>query len=229
MPAHWGLPWGGDPHPLPAASCKPQRGWVENEELRDGKGKFQTNWSSTDTEQGRGCGAPAQGGRAPPGRVRSWVYTGFCPPWAGSCTRAWKSTSPKGADDFLLGIEAAGRSSRWCFGCCWGKERGCRSSPWPLVGWRWPRYPQPSLGNSPTAAQQITKCSSTGWKLPCFQFKEQIMGYFPPKILGKKVCEHQMCGLLFPSYNWDGNPLHPVALKQGNKQPVLIIELHIAW
>lgn len=75
---------------------------------------------------------------------------------------AWKSTSPKGADDFLLGIEAAGRSSRWCFGCCWGKERGCRSSPWPLVGWRWPWYPWPSLGNSPTAAQQITKCSSTG-------------------------------------------------------------------
>lgn len=217
---------------------------MENEELIDGKGEFQTNrgadrWErpipNQPEQHGHRSGAVAvepRGGRAEQPRAGSGaaVRPGLWPPRAGSCTRAWKS-SPKGADDFLLGIEGSGSWQKltWVFwllveeagelrvqprGRWWdGDGHGTLSPPW---------------ANSPTAAQQIIKCSSTGWKLPCFQSKEQIMGYFPPKILGEKVCEHQMYGLLFPSYNWDGNPLHPAALKEGNKQPVLIIELHIA-
>lgn len=117
---------GEGPTPLPAASCRPRRGWVENEELRAGKGKSPTPGAAQTQSGAEQLRAGSAAG----------VTATLCPLWAGSCT------PPKGADDFLLGMEDSGSWQKLTlvFWLLVGKGGGGRFSP---VGWRWPRYPQP--------------------------------------------------------------------------------------
>ena len=153
------------------------------------------------------------------------AMAGICPPWAGSCRRGQQGSSPEGAAIFLLVIGGSGSWQKLTL-VCWllvGKGGGWRSSP---HGWQWwdGDSHRTVPGNSPTAAQQITKCSSAGWKLPGFQFKEQIMDYFPPKILEKRCASAERADCyshLVMGMELRGRCLlHQAALKQGHKQPV---------
>lgn len=198
------LPWGGT-HTPPCCQLQTTEGLGGKRGAESWERQIPNSWSSSDTE----------GGRAAPGRVRAGVTATLCPLWAGSCT------PPKGADDFLLGMEDSGSWQKLTlvFWLLVGKGGGCRFSP---VGWRWPQYPQP-------------KCCSANYQMLLHWMEITLLsiqrtdnGLLSSQNTGKKVCEQQMCRLLFPSYNGDGNALQPAALRQGNKQPVLIIELHIA-
>lgn len=158
------------------------------------------------------------------------VAAGICPPWAGSCTRAWKGSSPKGADIFLLGIEDSGSWQKLTlvFWLLVGKGGGCRSSPVAAGGMEMASVPSALPGRQPNCCSANYQMLLHWLKITLLSIQRTDNGLFSSQNTGKKVCEHQMCRLLFPSYNGDESPVHPAALKQGNKQPVLIIELHIA-
>lgn len=157
------------------------------------------------------------------------MTAGLCPPWAGSCTRAWKGTSPKGADDFLVGIEDSGSWQKFTlvFWLLVVKGGGLQVQP---RGHRWGGDGHGTLGPPWATAQLLLSKLPNASPLDenyLTSIQRTDNGLFSSQNTGRKVCEHQMCGLLFPSSTGDGNP-HPAALKQGNKQPVLTRELHIA-
>lgn len=154
-----------------------------------------------------------------------------CPPWAGSCTRAWKGFSPKGADDFLLGVEGSGSWQKLTlvFWLLVGKGGGCRSRPVATSGMEMATVPLALPGQQPRCCSANCQMLLHWVKIALLSIQRRDNGLFSSQNTGEKVCEHQMCRLLFPSYIMRMKILsHPAALKQGNKQPVLIIELHIA-
>lgn len=135
---------------------------------------------------------------------------GICPPWAGSCRRGRKGSSPKGADIFLLVIGGSGSWQKLTlvFWLLVGKRGGCRSSPRGHVAAT--SGMEIAIAPSAVPRQQPNRCSANYKMLLCWMkitllsIQRTDNGLFSSPNTGKKVCKHRTRGLLFPSYNGDG-------------------------
>lgn len=153
-----------------------------------GKANSEPTRAAQTQERGRGCGAPGRTGRAAPGWVRSRGEA------RALSTAGWQlhkslEIIPEGSRWFSVGDRRLWQLAEADVGvlAAGGGSRGAAGpAPWPLVGWRWPRYPQPTLGKQPNCCSANYQMLLHWMEITLLSIQRTDNGLFSSKNTGRK-------------------------------------------